>query len=64
MNIVAKGVIPPFFSKIPPFLEIQNVPTFHRSLRKTKALNNSCNQFVYYFYPQSMLILTPVLLYQ
>ena len=54
---------PPFldqppFSKIPPnFLEIQDGPTFHRSLRKTELLNNSCNQFVYHFYPQSILVL-------
>ena len=37
---------PPFFSKIPPFLEIQDAPNFHRSIRKTKVLNNSCKQFV------------------
>ena len=45
------------FSKISPFLEIHDVPTFHRSIGKTKELNNSCNQFVYNFYPQSILIL-------
>ena len=56
--IVGKGVIPPpLFSKIPPFLEIQDVPTCHRSIGKTKELNNSCNQFVYNFYPQNILIL-------
>ena len=48
---------PPPFSKIPPFLEIQDVPTFHRSIGKTKVLNNSCNRFVYSFFPQSILIL-------
>ena len=32
-------------------------PTFHMFIRKTKVLNNSCNQFVYNFYPQSILIL-------
>ena len=32
---------PPQFSKILPFLEIQDVPTFHRPIRETKALNNS-----------------------
>ena len=48
---------PPPFSKIPPFLEIQDVPTFHRSIGKTKVLNNSCNPFVYSFFPQSILIL-------
>ena len=51
-TIVGKGVIP-LFSKIPPFLEIQEVPTYLRSIGKTKVLNNSCNQFVYISYPQS-----------
>ena len=56
--IVGKGGhTPPPFSKIPPFLEIQDVPTFHRSIRKTKVLNNSSNQFEYNFYSQSILIL-------
>ena len=61
---LVRGVIPPPlfwinppFSKIPPFLEIQDVPTFHRSIGKTKVLKNSFNQFVYNFYPQSILIL-------
>ena len=36
---------------------MQDVSTFHRSLGKTKALNNSCNRFVYHFYPQSILVL-------
>ena len=60
-NIVGKrGHTPPFldqssFSKIPPFLEIQDVLTFHLFIGKTKVLNNSCNQFVYDFYPQSIL---------
>ena len=53
--IVGKGGHTPSFSKIPPFLEIQDVPTFHRSIGKTKELNNSFNQFVYNFYPQSIL---------
>ena len=57
MNVVDKGGHMPPFSKISPFLELQDVPTFHRSLRKTKVLNNSCNQFVYHFYPQSILVL-------
>ena len=48
---------PPPFSKIPPFLEIQDVPTFHRFIRKRKVLNNFCNQFVCNFYPQSILVL-------
>ena len=68
MNIVGMGVIPPFLGMgghtppfgsgghTPPFLEIQDVPTFHRFLRKTKVLNNSCNQIVYHFYPQSILV--------
>ena len=56
LNKVGKGGHTPF-SKIPHFLEIQDAPTFHRSIGKTKVLNNSCNQFVYNFYPQSILIL-------
>ena len=70
--IVGKGVIPPFsrsapppppsFSKFPPFLEIQDVPTFHRPIGKTKVLNDSFNRFVYNFYPQSILILEEYLL--
>ena len=32
-------------------------PTFIGLLGKTKVLNDSCNQFVYNFYPQSILIL-------
>ena len=49
--IVGKGGHTPLFwinlpfSKIPPFIEIQDVPTFHKSIRKTKVLNNSCKQF-------------------
>ena len=45
------------FSKISPFLEIQDVLTFYRPVRKTKALKDSFNQFVYDLYPQSILIL-------
>ena len=64
-SIVGKGVIsplsrstpPPPFSKISPFLEIHNVPAFHRFIRETIVLNNLCNQFEYHFYPQSILIL-------
>ena len=41
----------------PPFPEIQDVPTFHRSITKTKVLNNSCNKFVYHFCPKCILIL-------
>ena len=57
-DIVGKGGHTPHpFLRFPPFLEIQNVPTFHGSLRKTKVLNNSCNHIVYHFYPQSILVL-------
>ena len=60
--IVGKGghpPRPPFLDQPlpPPFLEIQDISTFHRPIGKTKVLNNSCNQFVYNFYPQSILIL-------
>ena len=48
---------PPPFSKILPFLEIQDVPTFYRPTRKTKVLNDSFNRFVNNLYPQSILIL-------
>ena len=52
------GHTPPlFFLRFSLFLEIQDVPTFHRSMRKAKVLNNSCNQLVYNSYPQSILIL-------
>ena len=44
-------------SKIPPFLEIQDVPTFFRLIGKTKVLKDSFNQFADNFYPQSILIL-------
>ena len=54
--IVGKGGHTPF-SKISIFLEVQDVPTFHRFIGKTKVLNNSCNRFVYNFYPQSILVL-------
>ena len=33
----------PPFSKISPFLEIQDVPTFYRLIGKTKVLNDSFN---------------------
>ena len=56
-SIVGKGGVIRLFSKIPPFLEIQDALTFHRSIKKTKVLNNSCKQFVYHFYPQSILVL-------
>ena len=60
-QIVGKGFIPPN-SKIPPFLKIQDVPTFYTPLGKTEVLNESFNQFVYTFYPQSILILEEHLL--
>ena len=53
---------PATFSKIPTFLEIQDVPTFHRPNRKTKVLNDSFNRLVYKFYPQSIFILEECLL--
>ena len=56
ITIVGKGG-QPLFSKIPPFLEIQVVPTFYRPIRKTKVLDDSINGFMYNFYPQSILIL-------
>ena len=49
LHIAVKGVhTPPFldqstFSKIPPFLEIQDVPTFYRPIRKTKKLKDPFN---------------------
>ena len=45
--------LPPLFSRFPPF---QDVPTFHRFIKK-KKLNNSCSQFVYNFYPPGVLVL-------
>ena len=45
------------FSKISPFLEIQDIPTYYRPIRKTKVLNDAFNQFIYNFYPQNILIL-------
>ena len=58
---------PPFLgqppqSKFPPFLEIQDVPTFYRPIKETKVLNESFNRFVYNFYLQSILILEEYLL--
>ena len=50
------GQPPSPFPEIPPFLEIQDVSTFYRPIRKTKVLNDSFNQFVYKFYPQIILI--------
>ena len=47
---------PPSFSKIPCFLDIQDVTTFHRFIGEEKVLNNSCNQFVYNFYPEIILV--------
>ena len=53
--IVGRGDHTPF-SKIPPFLEIQNVPGFYRLIRKTKVQNDFA-LIVYNFYPQSILML-------
>ena len=66
--IVGKeGQTPPFlgqppFSKVSPFLKIQDVPTFYKPIGKTKVLNDSFNRFVYKFYPQSILIFKEYLL--
>ena len=53
------GIILPLFwiTPSPPFPEIQDVPTFHRSITKIKVMNNSCNKFVYHFCTKSILIL-------
>ena len=55
-SAIVRRVITPF-SKIPPFQKSKMSPTFHRSLGKTKVLNSSCNQFVYHFYPETILVL-------
>ena len=60
-TIVGKGSHTPF-SKIPPFLEIQDVPTFYRPIGKTKVLNDYFDWFVYKFYPKRILILEEYLL--
>ena len=49
-------------SKIPPFLEIQDIPNFYRPIGKIKVLNESFNQLLYKFHPQSILILEEYLL--
>ena len=56
--IVGKGdyTPPPPFLRFPTSLEIHHVPTFHRFIGKTKVLDNSCNNFIYNFYPQSILV--------
>ena len=58
LSIVDKGghTSPPLFSDSP-FLNIQDVPTFYRAIRKTKVLNESFDQLLHEFYPQSILIL-------
>ena len=61
--IVGKvGHTPPPLFYDSPFLEIQDVPIFHRPIAKTKEPNNSCNQFVYNFYHKNNLILEECLL--
>ena len=55
------GHTPPF-SKTPPFLEIQDVPTFYSPNGKRKVLHDSFNRFLYKFYLQSILILEEYLL--
>ena len=56
------GQPPPPLSKIPPFLELQDAPTFYRPIGKIKVLNESFNQLLYKFYSQSILILEEYLL--
>ena len=55
---LVKGFIPPtpltFHNS--PFPEIQDFPTCYRPIWKTKVLKDSCNQFLYNFYLQSILI--------
>ena len=62
--IVGKGGHnpPPSFLGQPPFLEVQDVPTFYRPIGKTKVLNESFNWLLYKLYPQSILILEEDLL--
>ena len=43
--------------QIPPFLKIQDVPSFFRLIGKTKVLKDSFNHLVDHIYPQSILIL-------
>ena len=50
------------FLKFPPFLEIQDVLTINRPIRKTKVLNESFNQLLCKFYPQRILIFEEYLL--
>ena len=60
--IVGKGGhIPPPFLRFP-LSTNPRCPTFYRSIMKTKVLNDFFNQFVYKFYPQSILILGEYLL--
>ena len=60
--IVGKGGHTPFsrstppFLRFPPFLKSKMSPPFIGLSGKKKAPNNSCNQFLYHFYPQSILI--------
>ena len=61
-DIVGKEGHTPLFFSDSPFLEIQYVPIFYRSIRNTKVLNESFNQLLYKFYPQSILILDEYLL--
>ena len=58
---LVKGVIPPF-SRSTPFLEIHDVPTFYRPIRKTKVLKESFNQLLFKFFQESVLILEEYLL--
>ena len=61
--IVGKGGhTPSFLAQPPSFLEIQDVPNFYRPIEKTKVLNESFNQLLSKFYPQSISILEEYLL--
>ena len=62
INIVGKGGHTPPVLGQPLFLEMQDVPTFYRSIGKAKVLNESFNRLLYKFYPQSILILEEYLL--
>ena len=59
--LLVRGLYFPF-SKIPPFLEIKDVPTFYRPIGKIRVLNDPFNRFVYKFYPQAILSLEEYLL--
>ena len=49
LEALGDAVSPP--KRVPPFLEIQDVLTFYRPIRKIKVLKDCFNRFVYNFYP-------------